>query len=213
MNIKKHKVIIIPSNTDLNRGDQALVWESIRLIEDVYGKEKVECLLMADLNSSVSYLQNRQTAKLGYKFIDTILKHPGRKFSHKEGDSKSYTRLTLVQWGIQAIMDYVRVRPLMSKYSFFRKIGEIFLTKNGKNTLREIQNADAIFVKGGGFIHSYGSITDSYFIFYLTNTLRIAQAYKKKVIMLPNSIGPLINPIARRIAKKTLDKCTLVTVR
>lgn len=33
------KVILIPSNTDLNRGDQALVWESIRIIEDVFGKK------------------------------------------------------------------------------------------------------------------------------------------------------------------------------
>ena len=36
------KVLLLPNNTDLNRGDQALVWESIRLIEDIYNRV---CLL------------------------------------------------------------------------------------------------------------------------------------------------------------------------
>ena len=207
------KVIIVPSNTDLNRGDQALVWESLRLVQDVFGKENVDCLLMADLDSTDSYIQNNQTSRLGYKFIDTILKHPGRKFSHKESDSKSYTKLTLIQWGGQAIIDYIRIRPLMSTFPFIRKIGELLLSAKEKSTIEEFKQADAIFVKGGGFIHSYGSITDPYFIFYLTNTLRIAQAYGKKVIMLPNSIGPLKNSIARSIAVNTLNRCTLVTVR
>lgn len=75
------KVIIIPSNTDLNRGDQALVWESIRLVEDVFGKNNVKCVLMGDTTSRDSKLQNRQTDGLGYQMIDTILKHPGRNFS------------------------------------------------------------------------------------------------------------------------------------
>lgn len=37
------KILILPTNLDLNRGDQALVWEAARLIEDVYGKEM--CLI------------------------------------------------------------------------------------------------------------------------------------------------------------------------
>ena len=35
------KIFILPINTDLNRGDQALVWESIRLVQDLYSKEDV----------------------------------------------------------------------------------------------------------------------------------------------------------------------------
>ena len=38
------KVILIPENTDLNRGDQALVWESIRLIKDI--DQNSEIILM-----------------------------------------------------------------------------------------------------------------------------------------------------------------------
>lgn len=206
------KAIIIPSNTDLNRGDQALVWESIRLVEEIYDKD-VKCILMGDLDTKDSTLQNRQTEKLGYKIIDTILKHPGRKFKNKKEDSKSYSKLTLLQWGIQAVIDYCNTRLILSNNPIIRKAGILFLNNKQKETINEIKSADSIFVKGGGFIHSYGSITDIFFIYYLTYHIRLAESFGKKVIMLPNSIGPLKNKIARKIAFKVLKNCSLITVR
>lgn len=207
------KILIIPGNTDLNRGDQALVWESIHLVEDVYGKDNVSCVLMSDLEGGNSYLQNRQTKQLGYIFVDTLLKHPGRNFAGKSEDSKGYSRLTLLQWGCQAVIDYIHTRPFLSRWHFIRKLGEIFLNHNEKATLNVVKKCDAVFVKGGGFIHSYGAITDPYFIYYLTYHIRLATAYGKPVFVLPNSIGPLKNRIARRIALKSLSACSLVTIR
>lgn len=209
----KKKVIIIPGNTDLNRGDQALVWETIRLVEDVFGKENVECKLMTSHGTSDYQLQNGQTEKLGYKFIDTILKHPGRKTLKKSEDSKAYTGGTLIQWGWQALMDYMKSRPLLSSCSIIRCIGECFLTQSQKQSIEDIKSADAVFVKGGGFIHSYGAKTDPYFLYFLTFHIRLAEAYGKRTIVLPNSIGPLKNRIARKIALKALNYTTLLTTR
>lgn len=207
------KVIIIPSNTDLNRGDQALVWESIRLVEDVYGKDNVKCVLMGDMKSRDSKLQNQQTDALGYQMIDTILKHPGRRFSVKRDDSKSYTKLTMIQWGIQALVDYCCTRLMLSTFSSMRFLGKFFLSKEQKMTLSEMESADAVFVKGGGFLHSYGSVTDPYFIYYLTYHIRLAVALGKKVIVLPNSVGPLKNSSAKKITTDCLRSCSLVTLR
>lgn len=206
------KVILIPSNTDLNRGDQALVWESARLINEVYNND-VECILMGDLNSLNADLQNRQTLKLGYKIINTILKHPGRKFKKNRKDSKSYSKLTLLKWGGQAIIDYCCTRLILSTNSKIRKIGMSLLNEDQKCSINEMANADSVFVKGGGFLHSYGGITDIFLIYYLTFHIRLAEVLGKKVIMLPNSIGPLKNQFAKKIALKTLKKCSLVTVR
>ena len=208
----KH-ILIIPGNTDLNRGDQALVWETVRLVEDVYGVNNVSCFIMTDLEGRNSYLQNRQTKQLGYSFVDTLIKHPGRKFTNKVEDSKNYSRMTLLQWGWQAMFDYIHTRPLLSRWRFVRIVGEFFLNKKEKKTLAIIKNCDAVFVKGGGFIHSYGGITDPYFIYYLTYHIRLASANGKSVFLLPNSIGPLKNRIARTIALKALRNCDLVTVR
>ena len=79
--------------------------------------------------------------------------------------------------------------------------------------LAEMESADAVFVKGGVFIHSYGSVTDSYSMYYLIYHIRLAVALGKKVIVLPNSVGPLKNPFAKTIAIDCLRKCSLVTIR
>lgn len=207
------KVLIIPSNTDLNRGDQALVWESINLVEDIFGKENVECSLMGDLKDKDVRYQNGQTEKLGYKFVDTLIKHPGRKYQSKHEDSKGYSKLTMIQWGWQAVKDYLHTIFLLSSFSIIRSFGEKFLSKSEMSTLRTIKESDAIFVKGGGFIHSYGAVTDPYFIYYLTCNMRVAQAYGKKVFVLPNSVGPLKNSSAKKIALDALNKCKFVSVR
>lgn len=207
-----NRAIIIPGNTDLNRGDQALVWESARLVKDVYNDDVV-CILMSDLDSKNAFMQNRQTRDLGFTMTDTVLKHPGRRFANKDSDSKSYSQKTLLQWGTQAIIDYLRTRLMLSSLHFLRNIGMLFLTERQKNSVEEIRQCDAIFCKGGGFLHSYGSITDPYFIYYLTYHIRLAEAFRKKVVVLPNSIGPLENRLARHIVKKSLHGCSLVTVR
>lgn len=38
------KIILIPANTNLNRGDQALIWESIRLVCDLYAKVDISLI-------------------------------------------------------------------------------------------------------------------------------------------------------------------------
>lgn len=144
------KVILIPSNTDLNRGDQALVWESIRIIEDVFGKKNVAISLIetgSDENSRCR--QNRQTKKLGYDFIRPILKHPARIFSSKE--KIHYSFITLFLWGFRASFDYVITRMLLSQYVLLNKIGSVFLDNNEKKTMDLFKECDYVFVKGGGF--------------------------------------------------------------
>lgn len=43
--------------------------------------------------------------------------------------------------------------------------------------------------------------------------IRLALAFKKNVYILPNSIGPLKNPISKWLTVKTLKQCKLVSVR
>lgn len=206
-------IVIIPINYDLNRGDQALVWESVRLVKDTFCDDCVNCTIMSSLFDKDSEVQNRQTKELGCNFITTILDHPGRRFTHKEKDSRSYSWQTILGWGVQAVFDYLTTRPLLSKNSLIRRLGFVFLNGEKKKSFMIISKADAVFLKGGGFIHSFGSMTDPYFMYFSTFHFRLSTSLGKPTFVLPNSIGPLNNRIARRIATKALCGCSLVTVR
>ena len=206
----KKNVILIPSNTDLNRGDEALVWESISLIKDVYDENVNISIVGPTDDSEISKLQTKQTKKLGYEILETLLKHPGR---YASTDDVSYSKTTVLKWGWVAIKDFFFSILLLSKCSFLFNMAFKKLEEQQRYSYLKFKEADSVFVKGGGFIHSYGGITDAYKIYYFLYLIILSQRLGKEVYVLPNSIGPLKNVFACYLVKKILRKCSLVTTR
>lgn len=208
------KVVIVPFNTDLNRGDQALVWETARIIKEVYSPEPVEICVLESGNTPEEILrQSIQTVKKGYKICDPILKHPGRYWSKESQEHVSNGTLRVIKWGLVASLDFVKYSLLLSRYSFVNKVGDFFLSDRARKTVQLIREADSVFVKGGGFIHAYGKVTDAYQMYYSTFSMLLASRYNKSIFMMPNSIGPLNDNLSRTFVCKLLKKCDFISVR
>lgn len=206
------RIFILPFNTDLNRGDQALTWESIRLIQDVY-KCNLEIFLIESGNTrSEVNDQISQSKQFDYKFCTPILKHPSRFF----GDSKkkfSNNWIRIIMWGFVAFFDFLKSIPLLSKSDIIFKLGYKIQDKSAKETINNLAKSDCIVIKGGGFIHAYGKITDSYTLYYSIYSIFLAKRLKKKILMLPNSIGPIKGFIPYSLTKMLLSKCDFISVR
>jgi colanic acid/amylovoran biosynthesis protein len=207
----KNKILIVPGNTDLNRGDQALVWESIRACEDAFGNPEF-FLYESGANENERNLQKSQTQHLGYNFTARILKHPRSNFKTRSTQIK-YTKILYFTWGLKAIFDLFITLLLIPNVPFINTMGKIWLSKEQKKSLQLFSELSAVVVKGGGFLHSYGKIYDGYVMYYFLFDLMLAKRYGVKVIILPNSIGPLRNRIARWLVKRVLSKVEMITVR
>lgn len=204
------KILIGPSNTDLNRGDQALVWESIELCKDL-DKNTQFYLYRSGLTDKEKKDQSAQTERFNYIFLEKILAHPGRGYSNK---SIGISKMTFLKWGFKAVCDIVITLSLLSKWRFLNSFGLLFLSKGQRRTLEFFKTEmDYLFIKGGGFLHSYGKITDPYIMYFQLFDIFLAAKYNKKIFILPNSIGPLKNWSARFIVRKALSLCSLITVR
>lgn len=210
----KNKILIVPGNTDLNRGDQALVWESIRLFEDLYPNLDVY-LYESGSNKQEKELQKSQTKKRGYHFITRILLHPRVKASSLNNNPKevSYSKLTYIKWGLVALFDLFNTLLLIAPSPIINKLGRISLNEEQKKSLDLFPKLTALIVKGGGFLHSYGKVQDAYVMYYFLFDLMLAQRYKVKTIVLPNSIGPLKNGLAKYLVRSVLKKSQFVSVR
>lgn len=208
--MKKHYVVI-PSNTDLNRGDQALIWESIRLSNDS-GLIGDYYLLESGLNDKEVELQSWQTKERGYKFISPVLLHPGR---NKEISNKNYmyNKKQLVGWGLQAISDLIISRCILSKNKKIYEFGINHIDDKQLKALNIIKTANAIIVKGGGFIHSYGKITDFYYMYYSLYHIYLAKRFGIPVIIMPNSYGPFKGMFIKRLVKKAFEGVSIITSR
>lgn len=196
------KFVILPSNNDLNRGDQALIWETIEVAK------KAGCTgefyMLAEKESLT-----KQSQSVGINVLTPILKHPSRKFKTKENNE--YNSKLLLKWGSVASIDFISSMMMLTRLT--RAIIVPFLSEQNKHTLKTIKESDACFVKGGGFIHSAGRITDFYTIYYSLFHLLLAQSLGKPIYVMPNSFGPFHGLGVEWLVRKVLSQCKLVTVR
>lgn len=74
----------------------------------------------------------------------------------------------------------------------------------------KILKADVLFSGGGSLLQDVTSLKSLIYYLFVIN---IALFYNRKVIIFAQGIGPINNKFGRWLAKNTLKKCTLVTVR
>lgn len=115
------KYIIIPSCSDFNRGDQALVWETEHFAKDA-GFDG-EFYFMAEANEPVE-----QSVKHGLKVVMPVLEHPSKKFKSKENININWK--ILLKWGSVSLIDLCWSLLLLTKFRFFIIP---FLSENKKN--------------------------------------------------------------------------------
>jgi len=195
------KYIILPFSSDLNRGDQALVWNTIKFAKEA--GHNGDYFVLSSSGESLS-----QSEGLGIKTLHSILQHPGRKSKLSNKDYKFFLKFS---WGVIAIMDLIKSKLLINRLTRF--FGKMLLSKNEMETYNIIKNSEACFVKGGGFLHSAGKLTGSYTIYYSLYHIRLAQSFKKPIYILPNSFGPFNGIFVRGMIKKTLKKCEVIMSR
>lgn len=200
------KILISPFNTDLNRGDQALTWETINIAKDLFPLNKIYLY-----NSSISNNNlNLQTKKLDIYFINRILKHPLRKCSN---NISKFKLIKILICGFTLLYDIIFSLLILFNNKLFNNILFKIIPKNKKEEIDKFKEMNLIIIKGGGFIHSYGNWTDIYKMFFQLYDIFLAKKFNKNVILLPNSIGPLKNFFAKKIVIKALSNCNIFFVR
>lgn len=207
------KVLIVPFNTDLNRGDQALVWETARIIRSVYVEAVDIHVLESGYNENEIKRQSSQSEKKGLKLCDPILHHPGRYWVKDSSEHVSNGIIRIIRWGCVAFVDFFKSYLLLSHNNWINKLGYFFLQERAKYTLGLMKEVDCVFVKGGGFIHAYGKITDAYQLYYSMFAMMLAKRYGKKIFIMPNSFGPLKGRLCRMLVSRLLRKCEFISVR
>ncbi len=194
--------VIIPSCSDLNRGDQALVWETKRLAE--------ESGFIGDFYFQTEHNEpNEQSEKEGLIPIYPILEHPSRKSKRK--DNIKYTKTLKLRWGIIALGDLI-----ISLLLLFKPTQRLFvklLPEDKRRSFDIFKESEAVFMKGGGLLQTHGGIASTYSMYFWTYPIRLAHNLKKPVYIMPNSFGPFEGPIVKIIAKNMLAKCKLVSAR
>ncbi|WFB63281.1 polysaccharide pyruvyl transferase family protein [Sphingobacterium sp. WM] len=204
------KAIIVPGVTDLNKGDQALVWESHRLVQDT-GLFKEILILNSGDTPEERNLLCKQSMDHGYKMIENILQHP-RRGKHNNEEHIKESKIELFKQVKNAGFDFLTTKLLLEVCNDLNLVKKLFSRKI-YDTVKEFSESDAIFVKGGGFIHAYGERTAPYLMWYFLFYVRLALKLNKKVVFFPNSYGPFDGLTVKKQVKTVFNKMDLVYAR
>jgi colanic acid/amylovoran biosynthesis protein len=190
------RYIVIPGCCDLNRGDQALGWETSRIAQD------------AGFIGSYSVLAERgepieQSKEEGYEILVPLLEHPSRKFQNK--DNIIYDKVTKLKWGFVALKDFTKSFCILKSEKVRQRVLKKNIDEEYSKTLKCFYECKAIFMKGGGLIQSHGGLTSTYATYYRLYHIFLAQALDKPVYILPNSFGPFEGPMVRWMAELGID--------
>ena len=202
--------IVIPAVTDVNRGDQALVWEAASLIKETDVCDEV-MLLDGGENTEESELQGNQTRELGYQLINGILPHPRRGRYSKEEKIKE-TKLSFLLIVAFSIFDFLWGQTVLL-CAPFPKLVSLLLDREKYKTYLAFRNTRAIVIKGGGFLHAYGGLSATYYIWYQLFHFRLARRLNKPIIVLPNSFGPFEGLFVKPQIKDVLSSCLFISAR
>lgn len=193
--------LIIPACSDLNRGDQALVMETMNVMKKTLNLNNIYMMSNNEIN---------QCERFGLKPFQSILKHPSRYT--KKTSNLRYNKLLKVKWGIIAGFDFIKSLLILNSVS--RKFIKLFANTELKKSLQLYEDSDAVFVKGGGFMHDYtGGLVGRYTMYYQLFHIRLALKMKKKVYIMPNSFGPFKNAKNAKAVNKILDRCAFISAR
>src|SRR5690606_1456759 len=164
------KAIIVPGVTDLNKGDQALVWESHRLVKDtgLYGEILI---LNSGDTAEERKLLCKQSTDHGFEMIENILQHP-RRGKHNNDEHIKESKFELFKQVKNASLDFLSTKLLLEVCGNLGLVKKLFSSKV-YNTVKIFSEADTIFVKGGGFIHAYGEKTAPYLMWYFLFYVRL----------------------------------------
>src|SRR5690606_36968420 len=114
----------------------------------------------------------RQSIDHGYQMIENILQHP-RRGKHNDNEHIKESKIELLKQVKNASLDFLSTKLLLEVCGNLGVVKKLFSEKV-YNTVKEFATADAIYVKGGGFIHAYGEKTAPYLMWYFLFYVRLA---------------------------------------
>ena len=194
--------LILPGCDDTNRGDQALIWETVELAKAAGFDGHYSMIATAECG--------RQSKTIGIDSLAYLLPHPSMHATAGE-DNRSYGVSLKLKWAIMALSDLLVAFPLSKKAT--RGLAAKMLSDEQKRTFEVFKKAKAAFVKGGGFLHAYGGVADAYKIYFFLYHINLALSMGIPVYVMPNSYGPFVDNASKRMVQRCLSRCRLVYSR
>ncbi|MGB0388505.1 MAG: polysaccharide pyruvyl transferase family protein [Ardenticatenaceae bacterium] len=183
-------ILILNLHSALNLGDDAIMSETLRGVRELYPKATIT----AAANDPASWQK--------YDKINVVGSLATWVVERKEEEWRWRKVLFVLYAGLLAMAAVVyRISRVRIRFG----------NRQQRALLNAYYDADLVLSCGGGNFYAHGSLSIALFCSLLT--LAFAKALGKKLIMLPQSIGPISGHLQQVIAKMVFNRVDRILVR
>src|SRR5690606_15456878 len=143
-----------------------------------------------------------QSKRLGYATVPPLIPSPRRGLAAKEKRIHD-SPLNTFALAANAVADLIRM-SILYLTSPYPRVKICILDQRTRKVFEEIRTSDALIVKGGGYLHSYGGMKSIYYLLFLLFPIFLAHRLEIPVVVMPNSIGPIQGRIERWLVRQAL---------
>lgn len=195
------KFVMLHGYSDSNKGDLAIVVASIQALRELYPHAEIALQTVFPLEDPDFAFHHRFVTQLGVTVVPMGIPSP-----YANTERHSMARNLYAAWKLarnamvqKILLSLPALRSLFSQQAL---------------SLDQLREADVVLLKGGQYIYNdQGGIRGLLYLWRILNPIKIAQKLGKPVVMLGQSVGPIVGARAERMTREALGGCQRLIVR
>lgn len=195
------KFVMLHGYSDSNKGDLAIVVASIEALRDLYPDSHIALQTVFPLEDPDFAFHHRFVTKLGVTVVPMGIPSP---YANTESHSMGRNLSAAWKLGRNALIQKILLAIPAARALFPQQA----------ISLDQLREADVILLKGGQYIYNdQGGIRGLLYLWRILNPVKVARKLGKPVVMLGQSVGPIIGEQAERMTREALRGCQRLIVR
>lgn len=195
------KFVMLHGYSDSNKGDLAIVVASIQALRELYPDAEIALQTVFPLEDPDFAFHHRFVTQLGVQVVPMGIPSP-----YANTERHSFARNAFAAWKLarnaliqKSLLAIPSLRAVFPQHAL---------------SLDQLREADVVLLKGGQYIYNdQGGIRGLLYLWRILNPIKVARKLGKSVVMLGQSVGPIVGERAERMTRDALGGCQRLIVR
>ncbi|OQW88888.1 MAG: hypothetical protein BWK72_08120 [Rhodoferax ferrireducens] len=187
--------------SDSNKGDLAIVVASIHALRQLYPHAEIALQTVFPRDDPDFDFHHRFVTQLGITVEPMGIPSP-----YSDAQQHSFMRNLSAMW---TLARSTLIQKLLFAWPSMRKS-----FPGSSKSLDQLRSADVVLLKGGQYIYNdQGGLRGLLYLWRILYPIKVARQLGKPVVMLGQSVGPVIGDRAKGMVSKALATCQRLMVR
>lgn len=192
------RIALTHMSSDRNKGDHAILSATVKALRDLAPGARITAISAELPHAALDRLsETRLTRALGCEIVGTPVPSLRAFGGARARWALRLIRAELLVWAIRLAGD--RALRLASR--------------EDREFLRTLADADVVVAKGGSYLHSLGGAGEAIYLWRMLYPLRIARAYRRETVLLGVSFGERYSILTRALLRTALRSRPRIYVR